>query len=191
MYSKPELETQAKGLLDQIIVECGKIGILATLSEGGDGIKIAEYYYDVVDVSEKRSSGGFSSRALGALEVRFRSIHLGRGCLCSAKRFKIDTKDLMSKIVSSIKERRDAIIALKKQESMEDKSKRAHQKVLKTLRENYPEFEGNIEHDNSRINLSFRNLSEDKARWILKTLRDAGIHGSTSSTPADQDLDEE
>ena len=176
-YSKPELETQVNELNAQILAGLTEIGVKAEFNANSDGIKIPEYHYDLLSVNEKYTGHGFSIRRSGVLEVRFNSVHTGRGCLCHAKRFKADTKDLINKVVASVVERRDALLAQKSRESTESKAKQSHEKTLKRMRENYPEFGGNIERHSSQINLSFRDLDEDKARLILMTLRNAGING--------------
>lgn len=179
-YSKPELEQQAAELNAQILAGLAELGIKANLNEQSDGIKIPEYTYDIVSVCEKSVGAGFSHRPMGELEVSLRSIHKGLGCLCHAKRFKGNAKDLVQKVVASVKERRDALVAQDAREKATDKAQRAHGKVLRTLSENYPEFSGNIEHHSSQINLSFRHLTEAEARLILMTLRNAGIKGKDS-----------
>lgn len=176
-FSNPQLEIQANDINAQILAGLAAIGIQAEMNENTDGIKIPEYHYDIVSVCERYSGYGFHHRRSGKLEVDFKSVYMGRGTLCHAKRFKADTKDLIKKVVASVKERRDAIIAQNAREKAEEKAKRSHETTLKHMRENYPEFKGNIEHHRSQINLNFRNLSEDQARLILMTLRNAGIKG--------------
>ena len=176
-YSKPELKQQANELNNQILVGLAAIGIKAELNDCTDGIKIPEYTYDLATVLEPNGGHGFSYRPTGKLEVVFPSIHTGRGCLCHAKRFKADTKDLVQKVVSSVKERREAIVARAKSELEMGKARSAHQKVLKSLSLDYPDFNGNIEHHSSQIKLNFHGLDEDKARRILLALRNAGIKG--------------
>ena len=176
-FSKPQLETQADELNAQILAGLAAIGIKAELNEDSGGIRIPEYFYDIVCVVEPRRGTTWSRYPSGTLEVDFRSVHLGRGCLCHAKKFKASTKDLVKKVVASVKERRDAIIAQKSLEKAEEKARQSHEAVLRTMRENYPEFNGNIEHHRSQINLNFHRLSEDQARLILMTLRNAGISG--------------
>jgi hypothetical protein len=176
-YSKPELEQQANELNHQILVVLSAIGIKAELNACTDGIKIPEYTYDIASVREPNGGSGFSRQPTGKLEVDFRSVHTGRGCLCHAKRFKADTKDLVQKVVTSIKERREAIVAQAKREREMGKARSAHQKILKSLSLDFPDFNGNIEHHSSQINLNFHGLDEDKARRILLALRNAGIKG--------------
>lgn len=176
-FSKPQLETQANELNAQILVGLAAIGIKAEVNENTYGIRIPEYTYDIVCVCEKSSGHGFSRNPSGNLEVEFRSIHMGRGCLCHAKHFKADTKDLVKKVVASVVERRDAILAQKAREKAEEKAKRSHESTLKELRQDFPAFKGNVEHHRSQINLNFHNLTEDQARLILGTLNAAGIKG--------------
>jgi len=176
-YSKPELEQQANELNHQILVVLSAIGIKAELNACTDGIKIPEYTYDIASVREPNGGSGFSRQPTGKLEVDFRSVHTGRGCLCHAKRFKADTKDLVQKVVTSIKERREAIVAQAKREREMGKARSAHQKILKSLSLDFPDFNGNIEHHSSQVNLNFHGLDEDKARRILLALRNAGIKG--------------
>lgn len=176
-FSKPQLETQASELNAQILAGLAAIGITAEMNENSDGIKVPEYHYDIVRVHEPYSGHGFSHNPSGKLEVHFQSVHLGRGCLCHSKKFKADTKDLIKKVVASVKERRDAILAQKTRDRAEEKEKRSHEATLKHMRENYPEFKDNIEHHRSQTNLNFHDLSEDKARLILMALRNAGING--------------
>jgi len=176
-FSKPQLEIQANDINAQILAGLAAIGIQAEMNENKDGIKIPEYHYAIVSVGERYSGSGFTRRKSGRIEVDFGSIYMGRGCLCHAKRFKADTKDLIKKVVASVKERRDAILAQKTRDRAEEKEKRSHEATLKHMRENYPEFKGNIEHHRSQINLNFHDLDEDKARLILMTLRNAGING--------------
>ena len=177
-YSTPALDREAVELLVKIISELTAIGIKAELNESSWGVKIPEYTYDITSVNEMSVGHGFSHRPTGKLEVVFRSVHMGMGCLCHAKRFKVDTKDLVQKVVASVKERRDAIIAQRNREEASDKARTAHQRVLKKLSTDFPEFKGNIDHSSGSINLSFRHLSEDEARAIFKVLRDAGIKGN-------------
>jgi len=180
MYSSKALEKQAHELNAQILAALTAAGIKAELSENSEGIKIPEYTYYILSVSEPYSGSTWSRNPSGKLEVDFRSVHTGMGCLCHAKRFKIDTKDLIKKVVASVKERRDALVAVAKRDKEKDKAQRSHQKILRAMKENYPEFYGNIEHHESQINLNFRRLTEGEARLILMTLRNAGIN----STPA-------
>jgi hypothetical protein len=166
-FSKPELEQQAKELTNQILDELGKIGISSQKKNTG-GIMIPGHYEEICRVSE----------GAGELVVSFGSIYLGGiGPLCYAKKFKASTKNLVPKVVESIKERRDAIIAQKSRNADEDKANLSHAETLKHMRENYPEFSRNIQYHAREINLSFNLLTEDKARLILNTLRDAGISG--------------
>jgi hypothetical protein len=177
-FSKPHLETQADELNAKILSALAEVGIQATMNENVDGIMIPEYHFVIASVSERYSGSGFSRRLSGTLEVDFRSIHMGRGCLCHAKRLQIDSKDLIKKVVASTKERRDAILAQKAREKAEEKAHRAHETVLKDLRKDFSAFKSNIETHRSQINLNFHNLSEDQARLILGTLNAAGITGS-------------
>ena len=190
MYSSKALEKQAHELIAQILAALAAVGIKAELSEDSGGIKIPEYHYDILSISEPYSGSTWSRRPSGKLEVNFRSVHTGMGCLCHAKRFKIDTKDLIKKVVASVKERQGALVAVNKRDKERDKAQRSHQKVLKTLSENYPEFHGNIEHHKSQINLNFHHLTEDEARMILMTLRNAGIKG-ISAIKDDTDFSDE
>lgn len=176
-FSKPQLETQANELNAQILAGLAAIGIKAELNENSGGIQIPEYTYDIACVVEPRRGSTWSSYPNGTLEVDFRSVFMGRGCLCHAKRLKASTKDLVKKVVASIKERRDDIIAQNSRDAAEEKAKRSHEAVLKGLRKDFPRFEGSIEHHRSQINLNFRNLSEDQARLILGILNAAGING--------------
>lgn len=176
-FSKPELDQQADTLNAQILAALSESGIKAELNEHTGGIKIPEYFYDIANVVEKYSGEGFSRRRSGKLEVEFRSIHLGRGTLCYAKRLKTDAKDLVKKVVESILERKTTIVAHHKREMAEERARNSHAKVLKVMRDNYPEFAGNIEQHSSKINLAFDGLDENKARLILMTLRNAGISG--------------
>lgn len=182
MYSSKALEKQAQELNSQILSALAAEGIKAELDENSAGINIPEYHFNILNISEPYSGSTWSRSPSGRLEVDFRSIHNGMGCLCHAKRFKIDTKDLIKKVVASVKERRDALVAQAKRDKEKDKAIQSHQKVLKTMKENYPEFSGNIEHHKSQINLNFHHLTEDQARMILVTLRNAGIKGVSAIT---------
>ena len=177
IFSKPQLETQADELNAQIIAGLAAIGIKATMNENTYGIKIPEYPYVIASVCEQSSGHGFSRHMSGKLEVEFRSIHMGRGCLClcHAKYFKADTKDLIKKVVASIKKRRNAILAQKARDRAEEKAERSHESTLKELRQDFPAFKGNIEHHRSQINLNFHNLTEDQARLILRGLLLRGL----------------
>jgi len=176
-FSKPQLETQASELNAQILAGLAAIGITAEMNENSDGIKVPEYHYDIVRVHEPYSGHGFSHNPSGKLEVHFQSVHMGRGCLCHSKKFKADTKDLIKKVVASVKERRDAILAQNAHEKAEEKANRSHEAVLKGLRKDFPRFKGNIGYHRSQINLNFHNLSEDQARLILGILNGSGING--------------
>ena len=176
-YSTPELEQQAIDLNTQIIDGLVAMGILAELNDSSGGVKIPEYHYDILRVDEKSSGHGFSHRRSSELEVYFSCIHIGRGCLCHAKRFKADTKDLLKKVLASVKERRDTVIAQRARDEEVDQARTAHQRVLKKLSTDYPDFKGNIENSNGSIHLSFRHLSDAEARAIFKALQDAGIKG--------------
>jgi hypothetical protein len=182
MYSSKALEKQARDLNAQILAALAAAEIKAELDEDSAGIKIPEYHFNILSISEPYSGSTWSRNPSGRLEVDFRSIHTGMGCLCHAKRFKIDAKDLIKKVVASVKERRDALIARAKRDKEKDKAIQSHQKVLKAMKENYPEFSGNIEHHKSQINLNFHHLTEDQARMILVTLRNAGIKGVSAIT---------
>lgn len=185
-FSKPQLETQASELNAQILAGLAEAGVKAESNDYLDGIKIPEYQYDIVRVEEKTSGYGISIHKFGVLVVVFRSIHMGRGTLCHAKKFKADTKDLIKKVVESVKERRNAIIALNEREKSQNQARRSHERTLKQMRHDYPEFRENIEHHPSQINLSFHDLNEAEARLILVTLRSAGIHASILAARAEE-----
>jgi hypothetical protein len=176
-FSKPQLKTQADELNAQILAGLAAIGIKAELNEFG-GINIPEYPYEIVSIREPYSGYGFICNPSGKLEVKFRSVHVGLECLCHAKKLKVNTKDLVKKVVASVKERRDAILAQNAHDQAKKKAEQSHKTTLKHLRDNYPEFKGNVEPHRSQINLNFHNLSEDQARLILMTLRNAGINGA-------------
>lgn len=181
----PELKKQANELYSQILAGLKEAGVPASMNEHLDGIMIPEYPYVVAEVGEITRGSGFSIHGSGKLEVSFRSLYLGHECLCHAKRFKADTKDLIKKVVSSIKERRDAVIVQTAREEAKTKARESHGSTIKAMRENYPEFSRNIERHNSQINLSFNNLTEDQARLILMTLRNAGIKGDSEDVPSE------
>lgn len=177
-FSKPQLETQADELNAQILAGLAEVGVRAEMTESG-GIRIPEYHYDIACVVEPKRGSTWSLYPSGTLEVEFRSVYLtrGHGRLCHVKRFKVGTKDLIKKVVTSIVERRDAIMAQKAREKAEEKANRSHEAVLKSLRQDFSGFKGNIERHRSQISLNFHNLSEEQARLILGTLNAAGIKG--------------
>lgn len=177
IFSKPELKKQADELYAQIFAGLKEAGVKASMNENMDGVKIPEYFYVIASVEEVTRGTGFSIIRTGKLEVVFRSIYLKPSGLCHAKRFKADTKDLVKKVVASIKERRDAIVAEHAREKAETKAHRTHEATLKGLRKDFPRFKDNIGNHRSLINLNFHDLTEDQARLILMTLRNAGIKG--------------
>lgn len=175
-FSKPEMAAQAATLTTQILTALAEAGVKAELNENSGGIKIPEYFYDLLCVIEKSTGYGISRRWSGKLEVEFRSISFGSGTFCYTKKFKTEAKDLIKKVVASVIERRNALVAHKEREDAEQKLELANQKALNELCRDFPRFKANVEYHRSQINLSFRNLSKEKARLILGTLNAAGIN---------------
>lgn len=166
--------------MTQVLAELSSLGIKATLNEHTGGIQIPEYHYDIAYVYEKTSKYGFRPLPTGKLYVDFRSVHFGLLVLQRAKSFEAKGKNLIKRIVEDIQTRRNSIIAQRKKERSEEKVRRAQGLILKNLRETYPEFKWNIEEHNSEINLTFKSLTEDEARLILMTLRNAGINSAVA-----------
>jgi magnesium-transporting ATPase (P-type) len=177
-FSKPELETQARRLTELVLTALGVAGIYAEVNENTGAIKIADYFYDLVHICEKKSRSGLRPLPQGVLEVFFRGIQFrDTSNSIRAKTFGVKGSDeaLVARIVADIIARRAAILDNKKREDAKNKAYSIHEMALRALRVTYPEFSGAIERHQFEINLSFKGLTEDKARRILQALRDAGI----------------
>jgi len=169
-FSTPELTEQVKATLDAVIAELVKQGVPAELNHNSDGVAVVakKYPQTIFSVAEEHLRFGPPN---GKVKWHFQSLFLSTGTV-AAKAFKGDAKDLVAKLVNSVKERHEKIVAADKHSASKDEARRTAQSELTKIREAFPEFEGST---SSGINIEFRHLTLDEATKILQALRDAGI----------------
>jgi hypothetical protein len=177
-FSTPELKVQADELMSQIISGLSTIGVKAEINKDLNGIKIPEYQYNIAYITELMYGDQWSLSSSGTLKVLFGSVFLYGDCLCRAKSFKGGARDLVKKVVASIKERRDVIVARQELREIEEKARKSHEEVLRGLSKDFPSLKKHIEYHKSKINLNFNDLSEDQAQLILTILQNAGFDGN-------------
>lgn len=163
-----ELAVLVQATLKGVVQELQKQGVPAKVNKRPLGIRLANYHSNIVDVDEDRSS----------VKWVFRSIWLSTGVV-SAKVIRKNSKDLESKLVASIQDRYEAIVAAHKYDVDEAEAKDTANSILLKIHKAFPEYTSNIWAKMSETDFSFciefNSLTQETAIEILRALKERGV----------------
>ncbi len=172
-FSTPKLTAEVNATLKAVVAELLKQGVPAKINDQLTGVSVVNENYPInmFDAEEDHLRFGPPN---GKIRWHFRSLYLFTGTL-SAKTFKNESKDLVTKLVRSVKERYEEILVADKRRAEKKEAQDEAAATQANLRASFPEFENKLNVNSSGITIKFDYLTVEKATKILQALKDAGI----------------
>lgn len=175
IFSTETLDALVQTTLKEVVQELEKLKVPAKIVNSPLGIRLDGYYLNIIDIDEDRHQPKDSGRRIKWV---FRSLYMDTRTI-AAKVLRGDSKDLVAKLVRSVKERHESILEAQKEDAKQIRAREEATAVLDKIRKCFPEFANNIQVRVSggswHLSVEFSKLNQETVMALLKALRALGI----------------